>query len=293
MRAVPIVVVMMVFLLSCSSVFAGKDDRGPAPTIAVSLDPATQEATVTQSKCDNVTFRGTAEIEQSSVTTSDLNLQAVTNTGWSTTVTPSTFTLTGTATVTFEVEVEVPSGTSSLQTGNVIVKASLKAPLFTAIEGETSSIVLVGQYYKVRIDLEDNLIEMDHGEEGTAEGLVYNDGNGNARFRLSLLNVPDGILATLSISEFDVSQEDSQPFKVKLNVLEGADNGIHEVIIRAECMDNDGGVAKIKEYPLFVRVMGLEDKLPGMGPGIVMIVLLITCMAVLLNPRSGWRRRHL
>ncbi len=190
-------------------------------------------------------------------------------------------------------EVEVPSGTSSLHTANVIVRASLKAPLFSAIEGEASAIVLVGQYYKVRIILEDNLIEMDHGEEGTAEGLVNNDGNGNAWFRLSLVNVPDGILATLSISEFDVSQEDSQPFEVKLNVLEGADKGIHKVIIRAECMDNDGGVAKIKEYPLLVRVMGLGDKLPGMGPGIVMTILLITCMAVLLNPRSGWRRRHL
>ncbi len=282
----------LLMLTASSSALAGGEDRGPTPSLTVVLEPNTREAKVTQSQADNVTFQGTATVDQSQVTTSVLTLTGVTSTGWPVSIDPAAFEVTGPSTVTFEVFVEVPPGTSSLMIGNVIVTSTLKVPLLSPISARVTVSVTVGQYYKARIEFEDPFIELERGEEGTTEGSVYNDGNGNARFRLSLVNVPDGIQATLSSSDFDVGGDDSHTFKVIVNVLEGADSDIHDVTIRAECMDSDGSVAITKEYPIFIRVRGLKDKVPGLGPGIVMTVIVLSCMVILLNPLSGWKGRH-
>ena len=289
--AVPILLVMILIVLtSCSFVIADGDDRGPTPTIAARLDPATQEAKVTQSQLDNVTFQGTVEIEQPSVTTSDLNLNAIVNTGWPITLSPSYFTVTGPTTVTFQVDVIVPPGTSSLQTGNLVVKASLKAPLLADIECEASAIVLVGQYYKARIVLDNPIIVMEDGQERTTSGAVWNDGNGKANFQLSVTDVPAGIEVSLGSQAFRVNQDEHHPFSIRVRVEDGVGSGQYEMMVRVVCLDGDGNLATEKEYPLTVRVPSAEIGLPAPGPSIWMaitVLILVVAIKVRGDDRGG------
>jgi hypothetical protein len=288
MRAVLLLIVMMMFLLSCSSVIADGDDRGPAPTIKARLDPTTKEAKVTQSQLDNVTFQGIVEIDQPSVTTSDLNIQAVVSTGWPITVAPSYFMVAGPASVTFEVSVTVPPGTSSLQTGNLIVIASLKAPLFSAIETKATAIVLVGQYYQARIILDDPVMTVEDGQEKKTSGSVWNAGNGNAKFQLSTSDVPSGIEVILGAHDFPVGQGESYPFSISVGVDNGVGSGQYQVFVRVVCLDEDGNVATEKEYPLTIRVPKFGIDLQAPGPSVPMVIMVIILM-VAIKARGNYR----
>ena len=168
---------------------ASVPEAGPLPTMNVSLEPHQVEAEVTQSEEGEAKFQGTVEIDQSQFMRGNLTLKCVMSTGWPVEVEPNRTEVKGPMTILFTTTVEVPPGTSSLLTGNVVLTASLKVPGLTAIHAEASAIVIVGQYHKLRIESSEPHTHLERGQSGQIEVNIYNDGNGQDTFEISLEEV--------------------------------------------------------------------------------------------------------
>ncbi len=232
--------------------------RGPIPSMELQIEPPMQQASVDQSKAGAATFSGTVLVDQAIIMRSTITLQAVTNTGWPTEIDPTTFDITGPGEETFELVVIIPPAQSSLITASVIVAATLNAPGLTPIVTQASAIITVEQYFKARLGIDEPYRELERGDDTNVEMLIYNDGNGVTTFRLTI-DVPDGIIATLSHDRIMVDQDEYEPFTVHVDVPDNAKAGTYEVVVTAEAMDAEGDKGTTTRRPVFIHVKNVVE----------------------------------
>lgn len=248
-------------------------DSGPVPVASVSLDPSQVEAEVTQSQLGEAEFQGTVLVDQPEYLSSDITLTATVNTGWPLTLSPQSAQITGPGSLDFTVTVQVPPATSSLRTGNVIVTASVKAPMLAPVLATASAIVTVSQYFKLRLEIEEPMVSLERGEEDETEVLIYNDGNGQDTFSIDMETVPEGIRVSLDQSQMTVQQDEHETVVLRVKVEEGAQGGMHTIVVRARSMESQGLYSKT--YPINVRVetltsdMSSGDVIAYVGLGVI------------------------
>jgi hypothetical protein len=272
---VHLVVSILVLLILLPPVQAGPSE-GPVPVVSVTLDPTWQVAEVTQSQSGEVTVQGTIDIDQPQIMMSNVTIKAVMNTGWPIEVEPTTTQVTGPAIVNFQVDVVVPAATSSLIVGNLIVTVSVKAPLLTAVHATATAVVSVSQYYKLRIEASDPLVHMERGQSGEIEVSIYNDGNGQDTFEISLEDVPNGIRASLETNQITIPQDDNETVAIDVTVENDSPNEMHTITVKVVSLES--GREYYKTYPVFVDVRSKGDILesPSLGiPSVLMTIILV------------------
>jgi uncharacterized membrane protein len=251
---------------------------GPVPTMSISLDPPQAEAEVTQSQGDTVEFKGTVEINQPVWMTSELILKGVVGTGWPVEVDPNGTEVTGPMTIHFTTTVEIPAATSSYLTGNVIISGSLKAPALSAVVTTGSAIVTIKQYYKLRIEASDPLIELERGQSGKIEVNIYNDGNGQDTFDLSLIDMPDGIRASLGQNQAIIHQDEYETIILDVTVEEDAPDVQHIVMVKVISVGSAGEYDKT--YPVYVYVRTFSDNFGAPGLSVSFVILMMVAVSL-------------
>jgi hypothetical protein len=243
--------------------------------MSIGLEPTQAEAEVTQTEADTVGFTGTVDIDQPVWMTSELTLNCVVNTGWPGTLDPNGTDVTGPATIVFTTSVEVPAATSSLLTGNVIISGSLKAPGLSPVMASASAIVTVDQYYSLRIDSSEPMNDLERGTSGQTEINLYNHGNGQDTFKLSLSTAPAGIRLSLESDQVTVQQDEYVHVVLEITVGNDADGGQHSIVVTAASLES-GGEYK-EEYTVYVVVRTFGDDLgaPGFPLGMALIAILV------------------
>jgi len=263
---------------------ASVPDTGPLPTMNVSLEPPQVEAEVTQSEGGEVEFQGTVEVDQPQLLTSNLTIKCVMNTGWPVEVEPNGTEVTGPMTIHFKTTLEVPPATSSLLAGNMMLTASLKSPGLTAIHAGASAIVTVGQYHKLRIECSDPLTDLERGQNGQIEVNIYNDGNGQDTFDVSLEEIPDGIRASLGQNKVTVQQDEYETIIVDVTIEEDSPDVMHTITVRVTSTGSDGDYSRT--YPVFVSVKTFSDNIKAPSVPIPIVIFTLLVATVLIRRRG-------
>ena len=284
----PLLVCLMI-LMSIPSMdpTLARPDAGPVPTLSVSLDPAETEVEVTEAQLGTGQFQGTAEIDQPIYMTSNVSVDVVVNTGWPVVVDPDWEEVTGPDTLSFVVTVIVPPATSSLLVGNLFVRVTAKAPLLAPVQATTSAIVTVDQYCELRLEVEDPLHAIRRGESAKVEVNIYNDGNGQDTFELTLMDVPDGVRASLDTSQVTVQQDENVTFVIEVKVGDDASGGMHTILVRARSMESDELI--VKDAPLFVNVETLSGDLRSNIQEITIVIVVTVAVFLVLRKRYSKR----
>ena len=259
-------------------------DAGPVPSMSLRLEPTQVEAEVTQSLAGTAELQGTIEIDQPQLLTSNLTLTCVVNTGWPVEVDPNGTKVTGPTTIHFTTTVEVPPATSALLTGNVIVTASLKAPMLTAVEASSSVIVTVSQYYKMRIEVNTPLMDLERGQSDQVELNIYNDGNGKDTFEILLLDVPYRIRASLGQNQVSVHQDEHITIVMDVTVEDDSPDVQHRLEVKAVSVGSGGEYDKT--YPVFINVRTFSDNIKAPGLPVSLVILVIVAVALVHKLRA-------
>ncbi len=251
-RRLSAMVVAFTFLIMApmtSGQFDGEVDRAdddrptapnPIPILSLSLFPSQLQAEVTQSQMGTVTFGGNATVEQLFFQDSTVTLQAVVNAGWPVKVDPTTIFFKGPGTERFQVTVIIPPGTSSLTVGHVITTGSCKAPGLSPTVATAQGVVTVKQYHKIRIESEEPQKRVSSGDTAEFEIFIYNDGNGPATFKLTVLDMPKDIKVELDNDEYSLQEDQFARVFVKVTPGGRAPAGEHVIGIRVEAFNSQG-----------------------------------------------------
>jgi hypothetical protein len=263
----------------------------PIPILSLSLYPTQLQAKVTQSQLGAVTFGGNATVEKiNNIERVTVTLQAVVNTGWPVVISPTTIPYIIATTERFTVTVIVPPGTSSLQTGNVIVTGSAKAPGLSPIVASATAVVTVAQYYKLRIEAESPLREVKPGELTYNVVNVYNDGNGQDTFELEIENNKDLVKSQWTVllgsTDISVQQEEYSPVRITAQTPQNWRiwaKEIHTIVVKVTSGEARAkNLLYSKSYPLFIYMRGYY--IPGFDP--FMVVLAFAFVAVVFKRRQ-------
>ena len=138
-----------------------------------------------------------------------------------------------------------------------------------------SAIVTVSQYFKLRIEVEDPFIEMERGDEGETEVSIYNDGNGQDTFAIDMETIPEGIRVSLDQTQITVQQDEHGVVTLRVRAEEGAQGGMHTLVVRARSMESPELYSKT--FPVQVRVETLTS---DMSAGDVITYVAIGVIAV-------------
>ncbi len=289
-----LLVIALTFLIStpmASGQFDGEADRAaddrpaapnPIPILSLCLYPSQLQAVVTQSQIGTVTFGGNATVDQLFFQDSTVTLQAVVNTGWPVKVDPTTIFFKGPGTERFQVTVIIPPGTSSLVVGNVIATGSCKAPGLSPTVATAQGIVTVKQYHKIRIESEEPQERVSSGDTAEFEIFIYNDGNGPATFKLTVLDMPKDIKVELNNDEYSLQEDQFARVFVKVTPGGRAPAGEHVIGIRVEAFNGQGddGDSTTFNVTAVVPSMASEIGYPTIA-GLVIVAGVAVAMIVL------------
>lgn len=289
-RLVALILVIMLMLPACAPDILGPPvSAAPGISAIVDLDPAQQEAEVTQSHMGEANFSGSVMVDQPAPLSSQVTISGSVTTGWPIEISPQSFQITGPTTVTFTVVVIVPPATNALLAGTMRVTASVKAPMMSPVEVETSAVVTVGQYHKVRIEADDYTLEMDRGESKDVQLTIYNDGNGPDTFSISLVDVPSGLTAVLGQIKMTIPPDEFQTLVLRVETKRGAEGGVHTLLIRVDCDQVEDDVSYRKECPIQVSVETLSDNLtrPVLVVPLVLFAGVLVALFIVRRRRRG------
>ena len=253
----------------------------PIPILSLSLFPTQLQAKVTQSQLGTVTFRGNATVEQMMFMDSTVTLQARVNAGWPVQINPTTIQFQGSGTESFTVTVIVPPGTSSLVTGNVIVTGSCKVSGLSPIVASCQGVVTVSQYYKIRVESSDPDATVSSGETAEYELALFNDGNGQTTFRVTVMDTPKDIKIELSNDEFTVQREEFSVVTVRVTPGSRAASGEHDIRIQIEDLESLQDDPKVIVFNVTAVVPSMADEV-GYPVIIGLVVLGGTGVAVVV-----------
>ena len=285
MRVSAILLVSVLLFAWCAAVVAtALPDAGPVPSASLSLEPSQVEANVTQRQPGEAHLIGTLEIDQPVHLTSNVTLNSIVQTGWRSELTPNVTEVTGPGTVHFTVDVTVPAATSCFVNGQVQVRATVKAPLLAAVEATANAIVTVDQYYEVRVMPEDPFLLLKRGESGHTALEIYNEGNGNDIFTISLVNVPNGVQARLDQSTIALMPDENGTVMLDVTVEDDSPDVSHKVVVQVTSSESGGDCEKTCHVT--VSVWTLSDELKAPGPPIPLVLLAFVVMAALLRRRA-------
>jgi len=273
-------IVVTLAILSISSY--GQPDAGPVPTMSISLDQAQVEAEVTAREGAEVQVPGSVEIDQPQWETSELTLTSVVNTGWSGEIDPNGTQVRGPMTVRFTVTVEVPAGTSSLLTGNVIIRGSLKPPGLSPVVASATAVVTVKQYFVIRLSAAEPMASMERGSGEKIEVDVYNDGNGQDTVQFELIGVPEGIRVSLDTNQVTVGQGEYETIGIDVTTTRDSPAGNHQIDVQATSLES-GGAYKVS-FTAFARIDTPFDGAPG--PALPTVLLAVLAAAVMTRCRG-------
>jgi hypothetical protein len=253
--------------------------------MSICLEPLVAEAEVTQTEEANVEFIGTVEIDQPLLMTSDLTLDCVVNTGWPVEVDPNGTQVTGPMTIHFSTTVVIPEGTSVYLTGNVIITGSLKAPGLSPVLASASAAVTVAQYHGFRIESNDSVIDMARGENVDADIMIYNWGNGVETVALEILDMPEDVQVSLSVSQVSIYPDDYSTVRISVSARNDCDSGMHQVDIKAVSIASGGGCVDVYTLRVYVNKFSDNFQVPGVPVPAIILVVVLVALAV------GSRRR--
>lgn len=261
----------------------------PVPTLYLSLEPEQLEAEVTQSREGAVTFNGTMTVDQPPLLTSTVTLSSEINTGWPTSLSEETFNFTGSGEETFEVTVNVPGCTSSLLMGNLVVRGSCKAPRLAPVEAECRAVVTVSQYHKVAMEFQDGaLVESKRGESHDIAAEVKNHGNGNEEITISIIELPDDVIVTVSRDRLTIHADGSEEVTIRVEVSDDAEFGRKTVVIQIDAAGVDGPQ---RTYEVFVEVESFVDEIP-IPLSVTTVILAIVAASLVVAWRRGMLGRR-
>jgi len=279
-----VLVLVLLSMVGTSLTTDALPDAGPVPSISIHMEPSQAEAAVTQREGDDVQFTGTVEVDQPAYVRSNVTLECTVNTGWGSVIEPNMTSVTGPDIVRFTVTVTVPSATSSLLVGNVNVQTSVKAPLLAPIIASTSAVVTADQYFSARLEFEEfAFIRLGKGESDQVELVIYNDGNGQDTFVVSLEEVPPGLRASLQQSQVVVQQRESGSVVIDVTVDQDSDGGTHKIVVKVTSSESQGDYSRTE--PLLVHVQTLREDLKVPGLPVPLVLVSICLVAAILRER--------
>ncbi len=254
----------------------------PIPILSISLYPTQLQAEVTQSQMGQVTFGGNATVEQMIIMESTVTLTCTVSTGWPTSVSPQTMTFKGPGTQKFHMTVIVPPATSSLVTGNVIVTGACKAPGLSPVVASAGAVVTIKQYFKIRVESSEPTATVKSGETAKFELDIYNDGNGPATFRLTVLDPPKDIQVELENAQFTVQQQEFTTVSIRGTPSPRASAGEHTIRILVEAFNEPGEEGKSTTFNITAVVTTLTSEIgyPTIA-GIILVAVVAVAVVVL------------
>ena len=208
-------------LLLCPLVgMAGLMDAAlnPVPVLTLSINPIQCQAIVNDTQDGPVVFWGNATVEKLPVLTITVTLSA--SCPWPALIAPSTMTFKDSRSQQFVVNVVVPSKTSSLDVGQLLISGTAKAPGIASQAASASAVVTVRQYCGLEASVQGGPFEGIHAGSTVAGRLVVNNtGNGLDSVTIDLLD-PNGLISTRDMARsVDVKQGESKavPFTLHVN----------------------------------------------------------------------------
>jgi len=263
----------------------------PIPILSLSLYPTQLQAQVTQSQLGAVTFGGNASVEKiTGIERVIVTLTAVVSTGWPVVLSPQTIAYINPDTVRFTVTIIVPPATSSLQTGNIIVTGSAKAPALSPVVASAGAVVTIAQYFKLRIEAESPLREVKPADLTYNVVNVYNDGNGLDTFELEIENNKDLVkkqwTVLLGSTDISVNQEEYSPVRITAQTSQDWRiwaKEIETIIIKVTSSEARAkNLLYSKSYPLYIYMKGYH--IPGFDP--FMVIIAFAFIAVVFKRRT-------
>ncbi len=264
----------------------------PTPVLAIRLDAPGQSARVTEGEIGIVTFTGRMSIDKLPVEYCVVTLNASTDTGWVSLVSPTTAVFTNTTPQPFTCIVIVPQGTPNNLSGNIFILGRAVAGGLWSTAG-TRGIVSVEPYFRVDVYAKQPVLEISPGGQAFFTYFVRNDGNGIDSFSKEVSNLKEladrGWTAVMCACMFTkVPPGEYKPDRLTLASPRDepfmADYSISIIVKVTSCKAPDFSLVVSDYVVLTVHVKG--DRLPGLSPCLLILALSLAA-GYLLRPRKG------
>jgi hypothetical protein len=165
-----------------------------APTVisvSIRLDQETQEAVVTEQTSASVTFTGQVAVDKLPAQRAVVTLTSGVDTGWVSSISPTTAVFTSNTPQEFTVTVVVPEKSPSAIVGRLLVHAAMSSGSLTA-EASDNATLTVKQYFQFQMKSDAPYFEAAKpGVLTVFRLMIENKGNGPDSFALQISNLPD------------------------------------------------------------------------------------------------------
>jgi uncharacterized membrane protein len=277
MRSSVIAIILLVCLAASALAFpgpaSGEDVEGSdggtraQPTVTIRLDQATKTAKVEPGESGLVIFTGTVECQSvgpgSNVQYTEVVLTTSSENGWATTISPSdmVFTSQGGSSA-FTMSVRVPPATSYTVTDTVIIGGTAKQipGALTYDIPDTRATVLIEQYYRFSTSTTGPWKNDESGRGAVFHINIENEGNGQDRFMLQILNEEpledDGLSTQLSTASIDIGEKENETVDLYVNTMSDDVSGFFQVEVEVSSYGSEAvaGLPLYEELELDVRV---------------------------------------
>ncbi len=159
--------------------------------LSIVLDNPDQEARVTDSAPGIVQFTGQMTVDKPPVQRAVVTLESSVDTGWVSSISPSSAVFTSTTPQSFTVTVVVPEKTLSTLTGRLLVRGTMTCSGQTS-EATANGTIAVVQYFLLSMTCDAPYFETGKsGVSTTYKVLINNKGNGPDTFAIEVSNLKD------------------------------------------------------------------------------------------------------
>jgi hypothetical protein len=243
-----------------------------------------------------VVFPGTVEVELkagSAVQDVVVDLFGNSSQGWQVNIKPEQVHVSPGDTAVFQVHVKVPSETS-MYLADVITISGLASPYPGSGSYEVSPItgtININQFFKFNLECNKPHVKTKLDKKVSTNININNYGNGIDRYSVRIANLNelerDDIIATLSISRFEVDEKSSGTVFV---YVETADDrnciGKHKVEVEVYSLleEKEKGTAFVKTYVLEVEVEN-DGALPGFESPLIICAAILVLIIAKINSK--------
>jgi hypothetical protein len=164
----------------------------PPPAMTLKLDHSEREAPVTETLNATVNFSGSVSLNYLTIEHSVVSLDSAVDTGWLSSISPSTIIIADTSEHFFNVSVVVPAASLHNITGKLVVKGEIRSgnETFTA---EANATITPKAYYGFRLETDKSHFEIAMGDVVFMMFRVYNTGNAANTFEDEIVNLGEVI----------------------------------------------------------------------------------------------------
>ncbi len=264
------------------------------PVVSAAFDDSSKNADVTPGGSGNGIVKNTGTISCDSGSQTQVTVAlTISAGGWGAAITPSSMTFpAGTSSKPFSITVRAPPGTSHKVSQNVVVGGS-----WTGAEGlvgdvdSTSMIVFIDQYFKLILESDNPLTEINPGDDLTFSMKIWNMGNDEDDFVIEITNqksLSDEGWTIPTVPKQTIEEKGVRPFKIQLTspqdwtLWKNKVSPVNVKVYSDKSRLSNPDAEVFMMYSLYVRQKGVY--LPAYDP-LIMVSGIAVAMLVFSNRR--------